>query len=419
VKLPALSQHTLLLLLAMAIRILASAMYVLTVFLVNRNASSNDAAAFVYVIAICFVSSALGRIGSDQQISANADLLRRKYPVKAASLFYVCLLTGFVLVPSIAVLVHLGIVWISLASAPQIGIFTIAMTAMVFAAGQSIATMLQAKGMTITPILIFPLIPYVVLGVTAVAAPTQTLAALPAAFAVPMALGLLLSVRMLPFVPRLFSLRWMKDSWHFYVLDINHFVGAWAPFTYLHLLLSAGDIVLLNLATRISALQSMPSNAVGAYLMPQFAINFKDGNKKATEAVMAKVILVTLAFQFVYLVALVLLYAFNPIIGGVKIDTMIIILIVLSIGQFVNGLTGPVGPALLMAGNKSFMAKTSWVIFVASILLGVVLAKLGGVLAFSFGVALAVVTQNLIYSYMLYRRTGISMSGMVKVLLRR
>jgi O-antigen/teichoic acid export membrane protein len=419
VKLPAISQHTLLLLLAMATRILASAMYVLTVFLVNRNASSNDAAAFVYVIAICFVSSALGRIGSDQQISANADLLRRKHLVKAASLFYVCLLTGLVLVPAVAVLVHVGIIWISPASAPQVGIFTIAVTAMVFAAGQSIATMLQAKGMTVTPILIFPLLPHVVLGVTAVVAPTQTLAALPAAFAVPMALGLLLALRVLPFVPRLFSLRWMKDSWHYYILDINHFVGAWAPFTYLHLLLSAGDIVLLNLATRISALQSMPSNAVAAYLMPQFAINYKDGNRKATEAVMAKVILVTLAFQFFYLVALALLYVFNPSIGGVKIDTMIIILIVLSIGQFVNGLTGPVGPALLMSGNRSFMAKTSWVIFVASIILGIILAKLGGVLAFSFGVAFAVIAQNLIYSYVLYRRTGISLAGMAKVLLRR
>jgi O-antigen/teichoic acid export membrane protein len=419
VKLPALSQHTLLLLLAMASRMFASAMYVVTVFLVNRNVTANDAAAFVYVIAICFVSSALGRIGSDQQISANAHLLRRKHLGKAASLFYVCLLVGLVLVPSVALLVHLVIVWISPASAPAVSLFTIAVTSSVFAAGQSIATMLQAKGMTLTPIVIFPLAPYVALGILAALTPASVVPALPLAFAIPTALGLLLALSVLRFRPRLFSLRWMKDSWLYYILDINHFVGAWAPFTYLHLLLSAGDIVLLNLATRISALQSMPSNAVGAYLMPQFAINFKEGNKRLTEAVMAKVILVTLAFQVFYLVALVLLYIYNPLIAGVQVDTMIIILIVLSVGQFVNGLTGPVGPALLMSGNRAFMAKTSWIIFVASIALGIILAKWGGVLAFSFGVAISVITQNLIYSWVLYRRTGISWAGMLSVLLRK
>lgn len=403
----------------MASRMFSSAMYVLTVYLVNRNATVNDAAAFVYVIAICFVSSALGRVGADQQISANAHLLRKKHLHKAASLFYVCLLVGFVMVPAIATSVHLLIVWMSPVSAPQVGVVTVAATAMLFAAGQSVATMLQAKGMTMIPIYVFPLVPYMALGLTAAISPSSALAVLPFAFGLPLFAGLSLALKMLPVRSRLFSLRWMKDSWHFYILDINHFVGAWAPFTYLHLILTPGDIVLLNLATRISALQSMPSNAVAAYLMPQFAINFKEGNKRSTEAAMAKVILVTMAFQVAYLMALVLLYAFQQYITGVLNVTMIMILIVLSIGQFVNGLTGPVGPALLMSGSKAFMAKTSWVIFATSIVSGIILAKLGGVLALSFGVSIAVIAQNLIYSYVLYRRTGISWSGMLSNLLRR
>lgn len=383
-------------------------MYVLLVFIVNYRMAAEEAAALVYVIALCFVSSALGRLGADLQISSHAHLFHRASPVKAASLFYVCILVGIVLVPTFALIIHNLVGQFSTGQSPKVGSVTIVLSAVFFATGQNVATALQTLGHPLLPNIIFPFAPYVILVAVTAWDPALLGPAIPVAFAIPTLGGLLYCWKNLPFVPKWLSFRWMRQTVHYYIMELNHALSPWLPFTYLHMLLGAQDIVLLNLATRLSAIQSMPSNAVGAWLGPQFALNFRNGDTRAIEMIMQKAILISALFQIAYLAALTLAFMLDKRLMVWHLDDLILLLIILSIGQIVNGLTGPVGPALLMAGNKELMARASWIMLSVSTVAGIVLAKLGGVVAFAIGISLTAIVHNILYAYFLYRRGGIS-----------
>jgi O-antigen/teichoic acid export membrane protein len=278
---------------------------------------------------------------------------------------------------------------------------------------------MQARGHSLLPIVVFPFTSYAIIAASAVLRPDLTVSVMIWSFVIPAIIGMLYGVWVMP--PRRLRLRWrwLTSSLYFYMLDISHFVGAWAPFTYLHLILTPSEVVILNLATRLASLQSMPSNAVGAYLAPQFSINFKTNTTSETEVTMMRVLTISLLFQLFYSAALIVLLFVTPTIAGIDTSKLVLILLVLSIGQFVNGMTGPVGPALLMSGSRMLMVFTSWTILFLATLFGVLLAMAGGVLAFSISISVASLAQNLIYAFYLNQRTGINVLRMPLSLLRK
>jgi O-antigen/teichoic acid export membrane protein len=414
-----LSGKTIHLLAAMGARICASAMYVMAVFLVNRNATPEDASALIYVISVCFVSFALGTIGLDHQIPAHAIYFRRKSSPKAVSIFYTFIAAQAILVPACAMSIHGVISSFHATGVPQLGLPYVGITALAFSLAQTIAVVMQARGHSLMPIMIFPFTSYAMIAASTVVRPDLTVSVMIWSFVLPAIAGMIYGLWVMP--PKRLRLRWrwLSSSLYFYMLDISHFVGAWAPFTYLHLFLTPSEVVILNLATRLASLQSMPSNAVGAYLAPQFSINFKTNMTSETEATMMRVLMISLLFQVLYSIALIVMLFVVPAIGGIDTSKLLFILLVLSVGQFINGITGPVGPALLMSGSRMLMVLTSWTIFILATALGVMLALAGGVLAFSISISLATIAQNLIYAFYLNRRTGINVLRMPLSLLRK
>jgi O-antigen/teichoic acid export membrane protein len=414
-----LSRKTIHLLAAMGARICASAMYVLAVFLVNRNATAEDASALIYVISVCFVSFALGTVGLDHQIPAHAIYFQRKASPKAVSIFYTFILAQTILVPAVAMLIHGVFSSFNTTGLPQVSLLYMGTTALAFSLAQTIAVVMQARGHSLLPIVVFPFTSYAIIAASAVLRPDLTVSVMIWSFVIPAIIGMLYGLWVMP--PRRLRLRWrwLTSSLYFYMLDISHFVGAWAPFTYLHLILTPSEVVILNLATRLASLQSMPSNAVGAYLAPQFSINFKTNTTSETEVTMMRVLTISLLFQLFYSAALIVLLFVTPTIAGIDTSKLVLILLVLSIGQFVNGMTGPVGPALLMSGSRMLMVFTSWTILFLATLFGVLLAMVGGVLAFSISISVASLAQNLIYAFYLNQRTGINVLRMPLSLLRK
>jgi len=409
---------------AISVRVAASATYVLAVFLVNRNATTEDAAALVYLVSICFVSSALGRIGSDQQLAAHASNFRSSIRIKAASLYYSRVLLCVTVVPLVAIALHGTILLFGTAPIQKVSLPLAAISAALFALSQTSATTWQASGFPTVTVIIFPFIAYASLCTIAVWDVSLILQSFPYAFGVPAALGFALCAWRLPFRLDTLSLNWVRQSWSYYLIDINFYLGAWAPFTYLHFILTPAEIVILNLATRLAALQSMPSNSISSYLMPAFSISFRERNMEQVRSIMTQVILLTMGFQALYMAALLFAYFLSPQVLGMDTDGLILVLIILAIGQFVNGLAGPIGPALLMSGAKRLMAISSWVLLVCSTIAGIVFAIFGGVLAFSVSISLAVIAQNFLYIWFLHQRTGVFVhrqigSSVIKALKRK
>jgi O-antigen/teichoic acid export membrane protein len=395
------------LLIAMSVRVAASAVYVALIFLANRWSGAADVAGLVYILAICYIASALGRIGTDQLISARASHFRKPLGIKAGSILYTQLAYMVATVPLAALVIHYGVALTGYAAPSVMPSLLLALTALSFALGQTVATTWQAMGHPTLTVLVFPLSSYLILLAMTLAGIGFSGPATALSFAVPALVGLIPLLRRFPFRPHLLSLRWLRESGHYFVMGINFYLAAWAPFTFMHTLLSAPDVVLVNLATRLAALQSLPSNAIAGYLMPVFAINTRDGNAAKTEKTMRDVILLTLVFQVVYLLLLWTLYVWAPDVAGLNTNGLIVLLFILAIGQFINGLTGPVGPALLMAGEQKLMALTSTIITLVTLFTGIAAAKWGGATGFCLNLAAALIVQNLIYATFLTRKTGI------------
>ena len=83
------------------------------------------------------------------------------------------------------------------------------------------------------------------------------------------------------------------------------------------------------------------------------------------------------------------------------------ILVILSIGQFVNISTGAVGVLLIMSGNEKSISRISLSFMIINVLLNLVFIYFWGILGAAIATALSIIGENLTRLIVAYNKTGI------------
>jgi O-antigen/teichoic acid export membrane protein len=396
---------------AMAIRVAASATYIAAIATGSHFSGTGPMAAVVYAMAVCYVASALGRIGTDQLISSKSPLFHEARNEDAASLHYSSLILSAIPVILAALAIDASVRSLGYHDGQSLPPFALGGAALAFALAQTAATSWQASGFNNFSVVLFPLLPnLLLLAGIAIFGQGLPVSLLGLTFAVPAVIGIVSYALRVPFSRHHISTHWLWQGAPFYLMGLSFYVTAWGPFTFLPLFLPANELLLLNVALRINSIQSLPVNAISSYLMPKFALTFQRQDMAQAGKIMRDVVMITLAFQAAYLVVIVLPWLFPGMVSA-QLRTMVPLLLILSIGQFVNGMTGPCGPALLMSGSQKLMSATSAFLTILFIASGIVFVMQFGLIGFSICVTFFVAVQNLLYAILLYRRTGLSPFG--------
>ena len=396
----------------MGLRVLASVCYIGLIALMTRLIGVSRATEIVYLFAVCFVSSNLGRFGADQQIAKSAKYFRNGFGYKAGSLVATHAAFSVTTVPLVALLIHQlarpAITREALDLSAGLSMLSIGLSSAGLALAQTAAASWQASSYPSVSVIVFPLFTYLALALFCLAMPNSNLDTYALAFVIPGLIGLLaLALKgNIRFMPVRFQL--LRNNGYFYIMGLSFYITAWLPFVYLPSLLSAANVVTLNLAVRLSSIQSLPSNAIAGYLMPQFAMNAHNGEYHKIEKTMQQVIGITLIFQILYIAGLSLLYVYFAKMSGLNVPGLLEIIVLLSLGQMASGLTGPVGPALLMLGQQKAMATLSFLFCTTGAALGYIVTQRYGAIGFAGVTALFMGLQNITYIWLLYTKLGLN-----------
>lgn len=177
-------------------------------------------------------------------------------------------------------------------------------------------------------------------------------------------------------------------------------IGLWA---------SSADVARFNAAVKGAMALGMMLQAVNAYFSPRCAALYHQNEIERLQQLSQKMVRL-LALLAVPVMLLILLFpqhimsAFGP-----EFVTAAPLLVVLSLGQFVNLLTGPVGPLLTMS-DYSVIARNNAILGTGiSLVLGVALFPFMGVMGAALALSTALVVKNLVGVMMVKRHLGISL----------
>lgn len=395
---------------AISIRVVASAIYLVLLWAVARIDGPAAAADFVCVISFCYVSSMLGRFGTDQAIPRRAFHFRNVANSRASSILLTHLVTGLVSVPFAALIIQ----WISVALLGQTGThlstIEVAIIAMLFAVAQTFSVAAQSAGFSVRSAVVFPLASWLLLLAAIAFGLELSASTYLVCFGLPALFGLVVMWKGLRWYGVRPRARWLWEGRHYYIMAINFYSMAWVPNLFLHALVSPTDLVFINAAVRVAATQQLPASAAIAYFQPILAIKSIERRFNEIELILSRVIILNFAAQiFLILGGTFLLWAIKPpfdvrsawIIGPFLVSNLI------------AGLLGPSGPTLSMMNAQAAMAKISTITTGAGLFASLLAAIYYGSIGYALVASTANIIQSGIYALMLWRRWGIF--GMARV----
>lgn len=177
-------------------------------------------------------------------------------------------------------------------------------------------------------------------------------------------------------------------------------LGIWTP---------PEQVALYSAAAKLASLVSFPLVAVNTIAAPMLAGLYASGDLRAVNSVVRTAVIITLALS----VPVSLLYwlwpglplmlfgqAFLPASGA---------LILLTMGQFVNAATGPVGNLLMMTGHEKLMRNNIACAALLNTVLNALLIPEFGITGAAIATALCLGIMNLISLYLVRRFVGVSL----------
>lgn len=400
---------------AVGTRILASAAYLLLVLLVTHQAGAAEAANLICTVSFCYVSSMLGRIGTDQLIYSQSHQFRDKQ-VAAADILLTHLCTGVLLVTLFSVIAQYIAIQLGGQTGTGMEVAEVALIGGLFSITQTLASALQARGLSITSVFVFPLSLWVLLATFQLEFGHLGFLHYIIAMSVPITLAAFAIARFVPLHGGRVRRHWLWVGRHHYVMAISFYATNWMPNLYLQVLIPAGDLVAINAASRFGALQNMPASAATSYFQPSFAINAKEGRLAATENTLAWIISMNIAMQVAMVLIILPLYLYLG--NSLLDDSALYILAIFLVANAVIAILGPSGPVLSMMGNQATLAKVSFFIMACSIPIGAVAAIQFDAIGFAVAASAATVLQSVVYAVILRRRWGISGLGRIAIAIR-
>jgi O-antigen/teichoic acid export membrane protein len=188
----------------------------------------------------------------------------------------------------------------------------------------------------------------------------------------------------------------------------------WAPLLLLGIWAAAADVGQYAMASRVAMLASFLLIAVNTAVAPKFASMFRQGEFVQLEKV-ARHSTIMLTAVAAPLTLFIILFA-EKIMGvfGSEFQVGADILVILSLGQFVNAACGSVGYLLAMSGNELLYQRITVGTMLLLLGLALVLIPEMGSLGAAIAVAVTVAIQNILLAWAVYRRLKISVFWFIR-----
>jgi O-antigen/teichoic acid export membrane protein len=194
-----------------------------------------------------------------------------------------------------------------------------------------------------------------------------------------------------------------KSSMPLFWVSALHLITLWSSTFSLGKWASAADVGVFGVANRTAALINFVLVSVNAIAAPKFAELYKAGNMRALrKTAQNSTNLMTLMAAPVFLV-FVLAAPWVMSIFGKDFSNGATILIILSIGQFINVVTGSVGFLLNMTGHEKTMRNIFMVCAVVIVVMNVILIPHWGAMGAAMASASSLVLQNVLAMFFVRR----------------
>lgn len=194
-----------------------------------------------------------------------------------------------------------------------------------------------------------------------------------------------------------------------YSIQIFSIINQYYSSIVIGLFLSPADVAIFSTSQKTAMLTSFILVAVNSISAPKFAQAYKKNNiyllEKFVRSSNRLMISVAVPIEF-----LIVIFSKNIMtIFGEEFSSGFLCLIILSLGQFVNVVSGSVGYLLQMTDNERIYRKNMLISSAINLLFTPLFAFFFGLLGAAFVTSLAIATQNILCLYKIRRILGINM----------
>lgn len=164
---------------------------------------------------------------------------------------------------------------------------------------------------------------------------------------------------------------------------------------------------IFNIALRVATLTSLLLVAMNSIIAPQFAVLYENKDMVGLEKLARNSsFFIGLISGFV-LLFFVLFPEFILSLFGEEFRQGKMVLIILSLGQFVNAATGSVGFLLMMTGNEKPMSRNVTFIALLSVVLNIVLIPKFDIIGAALATSICLALMNIISVFIVYKKTSL------------
>lgn len=174
------------------------------------------------------------------------------------------------------------------------------------------------------------------------------------------------------------------------------------------------NIGIYGAASRTAMLTSFILMAVNSISAPKFAELYKKNKIKQLEKIVRKATKLMIYLTIPILIIFITFPEFILSIFGDQFKNGSVVLIILSIGQFINISTGSVGYLLTMSGHEKILYRILFFTATLGVLLSLFLISEYGIIGASISVTSALSIQNLIALVFVWKKLGIIVFPWVK-----
>ncbi|QDS87230.1 hypothetical protein EC9_14080 [Rosistilla ulvae] len=199
-------------------------------------------------------------------------------------------------------------------------------------------------------------------------------------------------------------------------INTNKVCFAWGASMYVVTILDAAALSTFVVASRLSAMFSLPANCLNAYVLRELTMNQSAGESVANYRLMTSVIRLSIAIQL--LILLIYLCTFPIIAGAFRVDpiALLVVMTPLCVAQIFHGLSGPAGAFLLVHGQQHVVATISIVVAMFAFAFGYLGAANFGLIGLGIATGAMLVIQNIAFMVVMFRCHGnLPLSGFLGI----
>ena len=180
----------------------------------------------------------------------------------------------------------------------------------------------------------------------------------------------------------------------FLVAIMNLLIG-WSDIIILGILLDSKSVGVYSIVLRVAAMTGFVLFAVNSIVAPKFAALYDSRDMTALTILARLSAKIMIISTFPVLLAFIIFPSWLLSLFGPEFKEGAIALVILSLGQFVNVSTGPVGYLLIMTGNQKAVQNATFFAAVSNVVLISILAPVFGINGAAAGSAISLAIMNI------------------------